>query len=76
MVRDINFNPGEEIATQHIKLVDDMKKSFIIQPRKLYKGKLHTWKLNDRDVVNNFKEKLNNLLESEKNLNLESVEDR
>ena len=53
-----------------------MKKCFIIQPRKVCKGKLHTWKLNDRDVVNNFKEKLNNLLESEKNLNLESVEDR
>ena len=53
-----------------------MKKSFIIQPRKVCKGKLHTWKLNDRDVVNNFKKQFNNLLESKKNLNLESVEDR
>lgn len=52
-----------------------MKKNFSKQSRKVLQPKLLTWKLNDQDVVNNFKEKLNNLLESERNLNLKSVED-
>ena len=52
-----------------------MKKNFSKQSRKVLQPKLLTWKLNDQDVVNNFKEKLNNLLESERNVNLKSVED-
>ena len=50
----INFTLGEKLVTQYIMLVGDKKKDLIKQPRKVFKPKLRAWKLNDRDVANNF----------------------
>ena len=44
------------------------EKSFTTKPR--------TWKLKDQDAVRKFQDKLNNLLEGDANLILESVDDK
>ena len=49
---------------------------FTKQNKKSFTLKLHRWKLKDQDVVCVFQNKLNNLLESDTNLILESVEDK
>ena len=43
---------------------------------KSFTTKLSTWKLKDQDAVRKFQDKLNNLLESDANLILESVDDK
>ena len=58
LVGNIKVIPGENVVTQ--------KKSFT--------PKLLTWKLKDQDVVRQFQDELNNLLESDANRILESVE--
>ena len=50
----INFTLGEKLVTQYIMFVGDKIKDLIKQPRKVFKPKLRAWKLNDRDVANNF----------------------
>ena len=55
-------------------LVCDIEWKFTKQNKKSFTPKLRTWKLKDQDVVRKFQDELNNLLESDANLILESVE--
>ena len=55
-------------------LVSDIKWKFTKQNKKAFTPKLCTWKLKDQDVVSKFQYELNNLLQSDGNLILESVE--
>ena len=71
LVRDIKVILGEEMVTQHRMLVSDINKN-----KKSFAPKLRTWKLKNQDVVRKFQDKLNNLLESDANLILESVKDK
>ena len=68
--------PGEEVVSQNRMLVDDLKWKFTKQNKKAFTPTLRIWKLNDQDVVRKFQDELNNLLESDANLILESVEDK
>ena len=74
-MRGIKIIPGEEVVTQHRMLVSDMKWKFT-KRKKAFAPKLRTWKLKNQDVVHKFQDKLANLLESDANLILESVEDK
>ena len=76
MVRDIKVIPGEEVVTQHRMLVSDTEWKFTKQNKKSSTPKLRIWKLKDQDVVRKFQNELNNLLESDADLILESVEDK
>ena len=64
------------MVTQHRMLVSDIELKFTKQNKKSFTPKLHSWKLKDQDIVCKFQDKLNNLLESDVNLMLESVEDQ
>ena len=57
-------------------VLSDTAWKFTKQNKKSFTLKLHRWKLKDQDVVCVFQNKLNNLLESDTNLILESVEDK
>ena len=57
-------------------LVSDIEWQFTKQNNKAFTLNLHAWKLKDQDVVCKFQDELNNLLESDVNLILESVEDK
>ena len=76
LVRDIKVISGEEVVTQHRMFVSQIKWKFTKQNKKGFTPKLRTWKLKDQDVVHKFQDELNNLLESDANLILESVEDK
>ena len=76
LLRGIKAIPGEEVVTQHGMLVSDIECKFTKQNNKSFTPKLRTWKLKDQDVVRKFQDELNNLLESDGNLILESVEDK
>ena len=56
--------------------VSDIEWKFTKQNKKSFTSKLRTWKLKDQGVVRKFQDELNNLLESDVNLILESVEDK
>ena len=75
LVRDIKVIPGEQVVTQHQMLVSDIEWKFTKQNKKSFAPKLCAWKLKDQDVVHKFQDELNNQLESDANLILESVED-
>ena len=76
LVRDIKVILGEEMVTQHRMLVSDIEWKFTKLNKKSFTPKLRTWKLKDQDVVRKFQDELNNLLESDANLILESVKDK
>ena len=59
------------MVTQHRILVGGMK--YLQLNKKAFTPKLRTWKLKDQDIVRKFRDKLNNLLEGDPNLILESV---
>ena len=59
------------MVTQHRILVGGMK--YLQLNKKTFTPKLRTWKLKDQDIVRKFRDKLNNLLEGDPNLILESV---
>ena len=64
------------MVTQHQMLVSDIEWQFTKQNKKALTINLRMWKLKDQDVVCKFQDELNNLLESDVNLILESVEDK
>ena len=57
-------------------LVSNIEWKFTKENKKSFTPKLRTWKLKDQDVFRKFQDELNNLLERDANLILESVEDK
>ena len=76
LVRDIEVIPGEEVVTQHRMFVSDIEWKFTKQNKKAFTPKLCKRKLKDQDKVHKLQDELNDLLESDANLILESVEDK